>query len=158
MKGKVLGYDNKEGTGVITGSDEKRYGFTKDSWKNATVPNVGDAVDFEADSSSKNAINIYADMAENSSGGNGLGGTGEKSKVVAGILALFLGTFGIHKFYMGCNTAGIIMILIFFFGFILAGIPSFVIVIISIIEGIKYLIASDADFDKNYIKGKKCWF
>jgi TM2 domain-containing membrane protein YozV len=35
-----------------------------------------------------------------------------KSKLTAGLLGLFLGTFGIHKFYLGKTTQGIIYILL----------------------------------------------
>lgn len=35
-----------------------------------------------------------------------------KSKVAAGLLALFLGTLGIHRFYLGYNGIGVAMLLI----------------------------------------------
>ena len=34
----------------------------------------------------------------------------KKNKIVAALLAFFLGTLGIHKFYLGKTTAGIIML------------------------------------------------
>ncbi|MEO8099488.1 MAG: TM2 domain-containing protein [Acidobacteriota bacterium] len=36
-----------------------------------------------------------------------------KSKIVAGILGIFLGGLGIHRFYLGYTTLGIIQLLIF---------------------------------------------
>lgn len=57
-----------------------------------------------------------------------------KSKVTAGLLAIFLGGFGIHKFYLGKIFQGILYIL-----FCWTYIPS----IISFIEGIIYLTKSD---------------
>lgn len=44
-----------------------------------------------------------------------------KSKVTAAVLALFLGGFGAHKFYLGRTTAGVLY-LIFFWSFI----PAFI--------------------------------
>lgn len=34
----------------------------------------------------------------------------QKSKVVAGLLGIFLGGFGIHRFYLGYTTIGILQI------------------------------------------------
>ena len=39
-----------------------------------------------------------------------------KSRIVAGILAILLGDFGIHDFYMGNTTAGIVSVLFFWTG------------------------------------------
>lgn len=61
----------------------------------------------------------------------------DKSKIVAGILALLFGGFGFHKFYMGKIAVGIIY-LIFFWTFIPA--------LISFFEGIIYLVESDESF------------
>ena len=38
--------------------------------------------------------------------------SGEKSKIAAGLLAIFLGTLGVHKFYLGYTKEGLIMLLI----------------------------------------------
>jgi TM2 domain-containing membrane protein YozV len=75
---------------------------------------------------------------------------GAEKKIVAGILAICLGSFGIHKFYLGYTKAGIIQIILSF----LCGIGS----IIAIIEGVIYLTKSDADFVATYVNGKKEWF
>jgi TM2 domain-containing membrane protein YozV len=80
---------------------------------------------------------------------------GAEKKVVAGILAILLGSFGIHKFYLGYNTPGIIMLLI---TVLTCGIGASVIGIIAIIEGIIYLTKSDEEFVATYINGKKEWF
>jgi TM2 domain-containing membrane protein YozV len=73
----------------------------------------------------------------------------ENKKVVAGILGILLGGFGIHKFYLGYTTAGIIQILLS-----CVGIGS----IIGLIEGIIYLTKSDEEFYETYQVGKKEWF
>ena len=77
-----------------------------------------------------------------------------KSKVTAGLLAIFLGALGIHKFYLGYNTEAIIMLLLFLF----TGIGLAVIPLIALIEGIIYLTKTDQDFDATYVYGHKGWF
>lgn len=70
------------------------------------------------------------------------GGRG-KTKIVAGLLGLFLGGFGVHHFYLGSTTAGIICIAATWLTCGAGGILPF-------IEAIMLLIMSDADFDKKY--------
>lgn len=67
-----------------------------------------------------------------------------KSKVVAGVLAIFLGSFGIHKFYLGKTGMGILYLL-----FCWTYIPG----IIGFIEGIIYLASNDHNFQvKNRVR------
>ncbi|AVM45757.1 MAG TPA: TM2 domain-containing protein [Lentisphaeria bacterium] len=71
-------------------------------------------------------------------------------KIVAGILGILLGCWGIHKFYLGYTTAGIIMLVLFF----VCGISG----LIGLIEGILYLTKSDEEFYRTYIAGQRPWF
>lgn len=106
----------------------------------------------------------------------------EKSKMVAGLLALFLGILGTHKFYLGYASAGVAMLLTTIVGspvliglaitalanhhelvisfnhglYILMG-PTFM-VLISLSEAIAYLSKSDADFQRIYVWGSRSWF
>ncbi len=64
-----------------------------------------------------------------------------KSKTTAGILALFLGGIGVHKFYLGRIGSGILYLL-----FCWTGIPAFV----AFIEGIIYLCESEDEFQAKY--------
>ena len=92
--------------------------------------------------------------------GVSLGGSsssGEKSKMVAFLLALFLGAIGIHKFYLGYNNQGIIMLLCGTVGWFLL-VPPFVIAIIALIEAIMYISKSDDEFHRIYVENKKAWF
>jgi TM2 domain-containing membrane protein YozV len=66
-----------------------------------------------------------------------------KTKVVAGILALLLGAFGVHHFYLGSVVSGIITILAVFGTCGLGG-------VLPLIEGIMLLVMSDQDFDAKY--------
>ena len=84
--------------------------------------------------------------------------TTEKSKIVAGVFALLLGGFGAHKFYLQYKTQAIITLAVTLLGFLLFGIPTIIMSIIVIIEGIIYLTRSDQEFFDTYIINKKAWF
>jgi len=84
---------------------------------------------------------------------------GADKKLAAGICGILLGSFGVHKFILGYTTEGIIMVTVWVLGLIfLCGIPSAIITIIAIIEGVIYLTRSDEEFSNTYIRGKKGWF
>ena len=75
----------------------------------------------------------------------------ESKRVVAGVLAILLGSLGVHKFVLGYTQAGIIQIII---SFISCGILT----IIPFIEGIIYLTKADEEFVYTYQINKKEWF
>ena len=64
-----------------------------------------------------------------------------KNKVVAGVLGILLGSFGVHKFYLGKIGWGIVYIL-----FCWTGIPA----IAGMIEGIIYLVTDEETFQVKY--------
>lgn len=75
---------------------------------------------------------------------------GREKKIPAGILGILLGGLGVHKFYLGNTTAGIIQIVLsacFGLG-----------ALIGLIEGIIYLTKTDDQFVAEYVIGKKQWF
>lgn len=76
-------------------------------------------------------------------------------KIAAGILAILLGSLGIHKFYLGYNTSGIIMLLV---SLLTCGAGAVVMSVIGIVEGILYLTKSDDEFERIYLEGRKEWF
>ena len=80
---------------------------------------------------------------------------GADKKIVAGILGILLGAFGIHKFYLGYTKEGVIMLLVSVLTF---GFGGFVMGVIGLIEGILYLTKPDAEFVATYITEKKGWF
>ena len=64
-----------------------------------------------------------------------------RSRVVAALLGIILGGFGIHKFYLGKIGQGIIYLIFFW-----TAIPA----IVGFVEGIWYLTMSDTDFQQRY--------
>lgn len=85
--------------------------------------------------------------------------TGDKTKIAAGILGIILGSLGIHKFYLGYNKEGLIMLLVSICGGIITcGVAAGVMSIIGLIEGIIYITKSDEEFAQLYVRGRKGWF
>jgi len=76
---------------------------------------------------------------------------GSEKKLVAGLLGILLGGWGIHRFYLGDTTGGIIRIVL---TFVTCGAAA----LIGLIEGIIYLTKSDQDFVDTYVNGDKSWF
>lgn len=64
-----------------------------------------------------------------------------KSRILTGLLALFLGGIGAHKFYLGKKKWGIIYLL-----FCWTWIP----LIMGILSGVKYLLMSDRQFEDKF--------
>lgn len=149
MKGTILNFNPASREGVISGEDGNRYSFEAQEWKSAVSPASGSHVDFSINGGA--ATDIYQVAS-------GLALNGNSKKLPAALLAFFLGCFGAHKFYLGYTGQGLIMLLVFLFGFILVGIPSLVIGVIAFIEFIIYLTKSDEDFERTYVVGKKAWF
>jgi len=79
-------------------------------------------------------------------------------KILAGILGIVLGCFGVHKFILGYKNEGIIMCVVGVLGYFLCAIPTLVMAIIGLIEGIIYLTKTDEEFGRIYIQGRKPWF
>lgn len=154
MRGKVLGYDASQMSGVIVNDEDMRYEFVKSEWKSDTLPRAGLEVNFLVEDNKATAIYVTT----TSIGASITNAVGDSKKIPAALLAFFLGVFGVHKFYLGYTKEGLIMLLVFLFGFILLGLPSFIIAVIAFIEFIIYLTRSDEEFDRNYVKNKKGWF
>lgn len=107
----------------------------------------------------KTANEFTAGAKEAFSGGPG----GENKKVLAGILAILLGSLGVHKFILGYQKEGFILLGISIAAWVLSclaigllfiWIPS----VIGLIEGIIYLTKSDEEFYNTYQVGRKPWF
>ncbi|MDN3705615.1 NINE protein [Myroides ceti] len=84
-------------------------------------------------------------------------------KILVGIIAILLGHLGIHKFILGYNNEGIILLVISVVGymtacFLVGYIFLFATSIIGLVEGIIYLTRSDEEFYNTYMIRKKAWF
>jgi len=79
----------------------------------------------------------------------------ESKRVLAGVLGILLGTLGIHKFVLGYQNEGLIMLLI---TVLTCGIGAGAIGLIGLIEGIIYLTKSDEEFYEIYQVNKRGWF
>lgn len=76
---------------------------------------------------------------------------GADKKVLSGVLGIFLGGFGVHRFVLGDTKGGIIRIVI---TLVTCGFGS----LLGLVEGIIYLTKSDEEFVQTYIVQKKPWF
>jgi TM2 domain-containing membrane protein YozV len=104
------------------------------------------------------------------------GGDVAQKKLIAGLLAIFLGSLGVHKFYLGMNRPGAVLlglnvgvwvlatllgIITLGVGFLitlpLASLLSFALGVLGLVEGIIYLTKSDDAFAREYLVGKKAW-
>ena len=77
---------------------------------------------------------------------------GAEKKLVAGLLAILLGGFGVHKFYLGYTKEAVIHLVISLVTCTSVG------WLLGIIEGVIYLTKSDEEFVATYITGRKGWF
>ncbi len=89
--------------------------------------------------------------------------SGDNKKMMAGILAIILGSFGIHKFILGYNKEGMILLggTILGYATLCIGVGAFLLMatgIVGLIEGIIYLTKSDEEFHNTYQAGQKPWF
>ncbi|HEX7956394.1 MAG TPA: NINE protein [Pyrinomonadaceae bacterium] len=92
-------------------------------------------------------------------GGTDWQAAGADKKMAAGLCGILLGGFGVHKFVLGYNTEGIIMLAACIVGGILTcGLASAAVGVIGLIEGIIYLTKSDEEFVRTYVQNKKAWF
>tara|TARA_A100000171_G_scaffold29031_1_gene27126 strand:+ start:16179 stop:16481 length:303 start_codon:yes stop_codon:yes gene_type:complete len=87
----------------------------------------------------------------------------ENKKMLAGLLGIFLGGFGAHKFVLGYTQEGLILLGILLLSFplmciIIGAFTMYIPIIIGLIEGIIYITKTDEEFYNTYQVGKKPWF
>ena len=79
--------------------------------------------------------------------------TSDKTRLVAGLLGIFLGWLGIHRFYLGYYPIGGVMLALGIVGFFTCGVTSAISGIWGLVEGILILTKSfDADSDGRKLK------
>lgn len=79
----------------------------------------------------------------------------DSKRVLAGVLAIVLGSLGIHKFILGYTKEGIIHLVV---SLATCGVGAAVMHVIGLVEGITYLTKSDEEFKRIYVDGRKGWF
>lgn len=98
----------------------------------------------------------------------------KKSKVVAGLTGIFLGGFGVHKFYLGYASQGAVLLAVTLGLSLpvtmvahalriipliqLVGILKYIPVLIGVAEGVIYLFKNEEDFNRIYVSGRREWF
>ncbi|WP_298922866.1 TM2 domain-containing protein [uncultured Allomuricauda sp.] len=120
----------------------------------------------DAAEDAKEAAGDFADEAKKTANefAEGIKGAGgENKKILTGVLAIILGSLGVHKFMLGYNKEGFILLGVSIVAYVLScvgigllfvWIPS----VIGLVEGIIYLTKSDDEFYNTYQVGKKPWF
>ncbi len=100
----------------------------------------------------KETANEFAENAKEAFNSN------ENKKLLAGILGIVLGWAGVHKFVLGYTKEGVIMLVVSILGWFLCGIPTGIVYLVGLVEGIMYLTKSDEEFYNTYQAGRKPWF
>ena len=143
MRGQILGVDRRTGEGQLAGEDGRRYAFLRDDWAHDGAPAIGLQVDFEAEQN--RALHIFPVPAERALATSAPAPTTDRNKLVAALLAFFTGTLGIHRFYLGRTGSGIVMLVLS-----CTVIGLFVTAPWALIDMVRYLVMSDAEFASRY--------
>jgi TM2 domain-containing membrane protein YozV len=151
MRGQVLGVDTRTGHGKIAGDDGTRYTFTPEDWAHRGEPAVGMYVDFEAEQT--RALTIFPVPDKTPVAAHAVAHTGhapteienDRNKIVAALLAFFVGPLGIHRFYLGRTGTAVTMLILSctIIGLIVTG-PW------ALIDAVRFLMMSDREFAARY--------
>lgn len=161
MEGYVLDYSVQSGTGIILANDGRRYEFAGSEWRDSSFPIRGTRVDFEARDGVAVAVynnalpaSVFTPDLEPEPTFQPTGLPGQvphaalrsgRDKTTAAILAILLGGFGVHKFYLGNWGWGIVHLM-----FTWTTLPFF----LGFIEGIRYLLLSEDEFELKVIANR----
>ncbi len=79
-------------------------------------------------------------------------------QVTAGFGGIILGALGVHKFILGYNTEGVIMLAIALVGgYFTYGLALLLLQLLGLVEGMTYLNMSSENFIQTYIVNKRRW-
>ena len=78
-------------------------------------------------------------------------------KLAAGLLAIFLGSFGVHKFVLGYWVPGMAILLVTVMA-PRSGLAGFCLGVVGLIEGVIYLTKTPEDFNAIYLQRARRWF
>lgn len=77
----------------------------------------------------------------------------KRSRMVAGLLGIFLGGMGVHNFYLGYSSKGFIQVCLFFGGILTFGLSTFIASLWGFVEGVLLLSGSiERDGDDQLLK------
>jgi len=148
MRGQVLGVDTRTGDGIVAGEDGRRYGFRPIDWAARGEPAVGMEVDFEIEHN--RALSIFpvpgtVPAAAPAHAPRPV--ADDRNKLIAALLAFFIGTLGIHRFYLGRIGTGVLMLVL-----TCTVVGLLVTIPWSFIDMIRYLVMSDREFAARYAR------
>lgn len=148
MRGQVLGVDTRTGEGLVAGDDGNRYRFTPEDWAQRGEPAIGIKVDFESEGD--RALSVFplpevAGVRQVVAPPPPRTPANDRNKIVAALLAFFIGTLGIHRFYLGRTGSGIVMLIL---SITLVGL--LVTAPWALIDMVRYLVMSDEEFAARY--------
>lgn len=157
MRGQILVFNEQTAAGAIAAADGQRFLFHIRDWQDVVPPERGMAVDFAVD---ENNHAHQVQLALPNPTAAPIAQTTPlaqrpKRKPVLTLLALFLGVFGAHRFYMGAWGWGLLQSLgLLFLSAILgallpplAGLLYLAVIVFTWVEVIRYICMSDAAFD-----------
>lgn len=151
---------SKKKAGAIVTDDGRRFLFHANDWQDVVLPDRGMAVNFMLDADG-HARQVQLAMPDAAAAPTIMPPTAPplalrpKRKPVITLLALFLGFFGAHRFYIGAwgwglvQLLGVPLVIGTMFAVLppLGGLLYFATVVFIVVESIRYIWMSDAEFD-----------
>lgn len=165
MRGQILVFNEQKEAGAIVTEDGRRLLFHIKDWQDVVPPDRGMAVSFLLDAEScvrqvQLALPDPVPTANTAASSSNPPSSPPlalrpKRKPVITLLALFLGFFGAHRFYMGAWGWGLVQLLgapvvigiLFALLPTLGGLLYFAAIVFVWVEAIRYIWMSDAEFD-----------
>ena len=154
MRGQILAYVADSQMGLVVSPDGQRLSFREIDWQEPIPPARGMTVEFTAIEGDR-ARQLRLALPDTAALAHPPLAQRPKRKPVLTLLALFLGPFGAHRFYMGAwgwglvQLLGIPMVIGMMFAVLppLGGLLYFAAVVFIVVESIRYIWMSDAEFD-----------
>ena len=160
MRGQILVFNEQKEVGAIATDDGRRFLFHVKDWQDVVPPERGMAVSFMLDADGR-ARQVQLALPDTAAAPASAPPSAPplaqrpKRKPVITLLALFLGIFGAHRFYMGAwgwglvQLLGVPMVIGMMFAVLppLGGLLYFAAVVFIVVESIRYIWMSDAEFD-----------
>ena len=148
MRGQILGVDARTGEGLVAGEDGRRYAFAQADWAARGEPAIGLQVDFEtADNRALSVFPVPNAPVPTSVAHPVPAPENDRNKYVAALLAFFIGTLGLHRFYLGRTGSAITMLVL---SCTLIGLA--LTVPWALVDTIRYLMMSDREFAARYAR------